>query len=177
MSNRAISVASSIAVAFAAIVALMPQHASATRVVAQGTAICQGALPAFETQIRKRPLALQNEGDASAFVTCSFNNPGINSGGTRISSITVYLQNAAAGSRTVSCTAVNTGPGADTGAALYATRSIQVPRNATGSTALQFASSDFPGAPFLLPGESVSVSCNLLPGIGIASTVLVNNAG
>jgi hypothetical protein len=32
---------------------------------------CQGALPNFDTQIRKRPLAVANEGTATAFVSCS----------------------------------------------------------------------------------------------------------
>jgi hypothetical protein len=176
MSNPATSAVSSFAAALAAVVALAPHPASATRVVAHATAICQGALPAFETLVRKRPLAMQNEGDANAFVTCSFNNPGTNAGGSRISSITVYLQNAAAGTRTISCTAVNIAAGADAAAALYRTKSIPVPRDAGASTALQFTAADFPGAPILLPGDAVSVSCNLLPGTGITSTVLLNNA-
>jgi hypothetical protein len=33
---------------------------------------CQAALPVFETGLRKRPLALGNEGPKTAFVTCSF---------------------------------------------------------------------------------------------------------
>lgn len=174
--SRPTCIASPLAAALATVLVLASQPASATRVVAQATAICQGALPAFETQIRKRPLALQNEGDVNSFVTCSFNNPGNNAGGSRISSVTVYLQNAAAGARTVSCTAVNTAAGADADETLYATRSIQVPRDAGGSTALEFVSGDFPGAPILMPGDSVSVSCNLLPGTGITATVLLNNA-
>ena len=177
MSSRIRKAAPLLATAFiAGLLGVAPQPASATRVVAQATAICQGALPAFETQIRKRPMALQNEGSSNSFVTCSFNNPGPNSGTSRISSVTVYLQNMSSGSRTVSCTAVSTGAGADTDDALYSVKSIQVPRDLDGSTALQFASADFPGEPILLPGDAVSVSCNLLPGLGIASTVLVNNA-
>src|SRR5690606_32531403 len=39
-------------------------HGNASQPVAR----CQGALPVFETQIRKRPLAIQNEGSASTFV-------------------------------------------------------------------------------------------------------------
>lgn len=174
MSNRAAPFAPALAVALLAAGALAPQPAAALRVVAQATAICQGALPAFETQIRKRPLALQNEGEANAFVTCSFNNPGQNSGGTRISGVTIHLQNSQA-ARTVACTGVNTSAGADASAALYATKSIQVPRDAGGSTALEFLPADFPGGGFLLPGDSINLSCNLPPGVGITSTVLVNN--
>lgn len=155
--------------------ATVPQPAAATRVVASAPAICQGALPAFETQLRKRPLAIQNEGTASAFVTCAFNNPGTNSGGSRISTVTIHLQNSAS-ARTVSCTAVNTVAGASSAGALYATRSVRVPRDAAGSTALEFVPADFEQGAFLLPGDAVSVSCSLAPGMGITGTVLLNNA-
>ncbi len=42
------------------------------RFQANATSYCQAALPAFEGAIRKRPLAVQNEGTTNAFVTCSF---------------------------------------------------------------------------------------------------------
>lgn len=165
-----------LAAALASVVcAGLPRDAAAERVVAQAPAICQGALPAFETSIRKRPLAVQNEGASNAFVTCSFNNPGNNAGGSRVNGVTVHLQNAASGARTVSCTAVNIAAGADAGTALYAPKSIQVPRDASGSTALAFGPSDFQAGAFVLPFDSVGVSCNLPPGTGITSTVLVNN--
>ncbi|WP_457007542.1 hypothetical protein [Luteimonas sp. A537] len=32
---------------------------------------CNGALPSYEGELRKRPLGVQNEGTAPAFVTCS----------------------------------------------------------------------------------------------------------
>ncbi|MGY1458945.1 MULTISPECIES: hypothetical protein [unclassified Luteimonas] len=176
MSDRATPIAPfMIAAALVAAAALAPLPAEAIRVVAQATAICQGALPAFETQIRKRPLAVQNEGGTNAFVTCSFNNPGNSNGSSRVSRFTVYLQNMSS-ARTVSCTAVNSGAGANGSDALYATKSIRVLRDEDGSTALDFEPGDFVGGAFLLPGDAVSVSCNLLPGIGITSTVLVNNA-
>lgn len=35
---------------------------------------CQGALPSYEGRIRKRPLALANEGDSAAFVTCALSS-------------------------------------------------------------------------------------------------------
>ena len=140
------------------------------------TGVCQGALPAFDGLIRKRPLAVQNEGSADAFVTCALLNLGYNSGTHRISGGTLYLQNLGGGSRTVSCTAVNSSAVAAPGSPLYATRSVSVPANANGSTELAFLATDFPGAPFLLPGDTLSVSCNLPPGLGITGTVLLNNA-
>lgn len=37
---------------------------------------CQAALPVFDGKIRKRPLAVVNEGDGNAFVTCSLTTVG-----------------------------------------------------------------------------------------------------
>lgn len=37
----------------------------------QAAAACQGALPNYEGSFRKRPLAVANEGVASAFLTCA----------------------------------------------------------------------------------------------------------
>jgi hypothetical protein len=37
---------------------------------------CQAALPVFDGKIRKRPLAVVNEGDSNAFVTCSLSTIG-----------------------------------------------------------------------------------------------------
>lgn len=37
---------------------------------------CQAALPVFDGKIRKRPLAVVNEGDGNAFVTCSLSTIG-----------------------------------------------------------------------------------------------------
>ena len=36
-----------------------------------GAGACQAALPAYEGLIRKRPMAIQNEGVSTAFVTCA----------------------------------------------------------------------------------------------------------
>lgn len=162
------------AVACAAAVAPLP--ASALRIAAHATAACQSALPVFDTQIRKRPLAVQNEGDSNAFVTCSMVNPAASSGINRISGATIHLQNIRSGTRLVSCTAVNSMAAPDPGTPLYLTKTVSVPRDVEGSTELHFSSAEFPGSPLLLPGDSLSVSCQLQPGIGVTSTVLFNNA-
>ena len=149
--------------------------AEALRVTAQAAAACQGALPAFETAIRKRPLAVQNEGDAPAFVTCALTNPGTSNGVTRIQSGQVYVQNLGSVTRSVSCTAVNSSASAAPAPAAYLTRTLQVPPSTTASTAFSFAAADFAGAPILLPGDTFGVSCSLPPGVGITGTVLNNN--
>jgi hypothetical protein len=160
------------ALATALLLAASPAHA--LRVTAQASAVCQGALPAFETQIRKRPLAVQNEGTAAAFVTCSLNNAGSSSGTSRITQATVYLVNNNTGSRTLSCTGVSAAASPDP-EPLYAVKSVQVPGGSDG-TALSFTADDFPGESFALTGDAFSVSCSITPGTGIGGTVLLNNA-
>ena len=155
--------------------ALAAPSAHAFRVSAQATAICQGALPAFETAIRKRPLAVQNEGTTDAFVTCAFNNPAASSGISRITGATVLLQNLNGASRSVTCTGVNSSATGDPGPAGYVVRSVQVPASDTTSTPLAFVIADFPGGGIGFPGDTFSVSCSLPPGVGIAGTVLNNS--
>jgi hypothetical protein len=71
---------------------------------ANGSGVCQAALPSYEGQIRKRPLAIQNEGTAAAFITCSPSSlqyvPMQDFGHG------VFLANNSAASVTVNCTAV-----------------------------------------------------------------------
>jgi hypothetical protein len=159
-----------------ALAALAPQPGHAFRVTAQAVAVCQGALPSFEGAIRKRPLAVQNEGTTNAFVTCALNNTGYNAGTTFISSVEIYAQNLNSSTRSITCTAVNSSATASPDAPLYAIRTVNVSPSDTHSTLIEFAADDFPGSPVTLPGDTVSVSCTLVPGMGITGTVLVNNA-
>lgn len=128
--------------------------------VAQGPGVCQAALPAYEGQIRKRPLAIQNEGTAAAFVTCAipqFSDPGLNDPdfGVRIS-----LINSAATDATVNCTGVSFG---NEGIA-YVPQSVVVPANtAIGSDVVLFwDEEDGNGS-----GGYTTTSCSLPPGTGI----------
>ena len=161
--------------AVAALATVSSQPAHAFRVTAQAVAVCQAALPAFEGAIRKRPLAIQNEGSSNAFVTCALNNPGYNAGTTFISTMLIYAQNQNSTTRSITCTAVNSSATASPDQ-LYVTRTVSVSPSDTNSTLIEFEAGDFPGSPAVLPGDTVSVSCNLVPGMGITGTVLVNNA-
>ncbi len=73
---------------------------------ANATAHCQGALPAFETAIRKRPLGVQNEGTANAFVTCSFEADAF-AAEDGILSLDTYFTNTSAAAVNLTCTAVS----------------------------------------------------------------------
>jgi hypothetical protein len=64
----------SVASLSAAVVVLAAMHSPVAHAgvsAANASGLCQGALPAFDTNIRKRPLAVANEGTAAAFVSCS----------------------------------------------------------------------------------------------------------
>lgn len=162
------------AAAFAIAVLVAAPAAHAARATAPAISSCQAALPVFEGLIRKRPLAVQNEGDAAAFVTCGLENAGPNGGTHRINFAEVQLQNQGSLSRSVSCTAVNSNASASPGAPAYLNRTVAVAPGAT--VTLDFQAAQFPGNPLVLTGNTLAVSCNLPPGIGITSTVLQNNA-
>ena len=56
-------------VAVAAVLTVPMARAAEYQTMAAGA--CKSALPAFDSNIRSRPLAVQNEGDSVVFVTCA----------------------------------------------------------------------------------------------------------
>lgn len=70
----------------------------------QASGACQGALPSYEGSFRKRPLAVANEGTASAFVTCGVRN---DENAAVVSSIRLAVTNRAASVQSISCTLVD----------------------------------------------------------------------
>lgn len=141
--------------------------APSTRVFrANPTAFCQGALPAFETAIRKRPLAVQNEGTTNAFVTCSFLSQGsIDSSTTNPNDVLVYFNSVSGTNVPISCTGVSGYAG---GANEFVVKSVIVPAN--GQAQITWNSADFAGAPANFPSGLFSISCNLPPGGAINDT-------
>ena len=128
------------------------------------TGVCQAALPAFEGLVRKRPMAVQNEGTSTAFVTCSpvsLQGEQSATGGHGI-----WLVNNNASAVTVNCTAVS---GARDGVAdLSLTRSVTIAAN--DDSFIYWTPADgFDATNF----DSFSTSCALAPGVGI-TTVYTN---
>lgn len=126
---------------------------------AQGPGVCQAALPSFEGQIRKRPLAIQNEGTATAFVSCALpqftdvtlNDPEFG--------LTVSFVNANDTAVSVNCAGVALGDGI-----AYIPKVIAVPANThieSPPVSLSWDETDEGGASYNV------VSCALPPGIGI----------
>jgi hypothetical protein len=118
---------------------------------------CQGALPNFEGALRKRPLALQNEGTSNAFVTCAIPTQG------RVDGLEVYGSSHAGVAGNVDCTLVS---GYKGGTNNYIPKSMTT--TADGEWAGSYwDGSDFPGEPELMPSSFIAVSCNLAPGTGL----------
>lgn len=145
--------------------ALLAQPAPAAtvtrNVLRMATLGCQSALPTFDTSIRKRPLAVQNEGTADAFLTCGLE-------GTFLAvplstSVGVKLRNNTASSVDVSCTLTDARTGLNT--PIYFTRTVTLAANAT-DVDLSFTTADNNGTAFIYP----AFSCVLPPGTGISAT-------
>lgn len=119
---------------------------------------CQTALPVFDGLVRKRPLAVQNEGTSGTFVTCGLEGKT----GAQPSSTVIFvgLVNNSSSPATVSCTLVD-GRNAISDP-IYLPKSVELPAN-TPIAELSWSSADAEGANFIYP----AVSCALPPGTGI----------
>lgn len=147
--------------------ALVPDASAATverNEVSLSASRCQPALPAFDGAIRKRPLAMQNEGASGlAFVTCAFD--GVAGDVPSRKELQVGLINttpAVPGQLTltsVSCTLVDAGAGF--AAPIYITKSVLYGAAAHGP--ITFTTADNNGQPFIYP----ALSCGLPPGFGV----------
>lgn len=141
--------------------AVVTEHSNGSNPVAR----CQGALPAFETQIRKRPLAVQNEGTGPAFITCSFEVDVANAIGNAPILLDTYFSNNTAAPINLTCTAVS---GFQGGTNEFVPQTIQLaPGNEQGN--LFWVDTDFEGG---LGSGVISISCNLPPGVGVNDTYI-----
>lgn len=151
--------------AFLAIAAsvLSVPNANATKInrvdKANATNSCSPSLPFFEGVVRKRPLAVQNEGSELSYVSCSFSNTGT------LNSVSITLINLSGTPKNVDCTGVNASATQDT--SVYTVKTAFIAPN--GFAKLDYNPSDFgaaPGNPF--PSLYVSMLCKLVPSTGIA---------
>ncbi|MEN1973038.1 hypothetical protein WCE34_12010 [Luteimonas sp. MJ204] len=113
---------------------------------------CQAALPVFEGLIRKRPLAVVNESDAPAFVTCALANEEVS---LNVQSFSTRISNSSTAPVTVTCTAV---VGDELATASYIPKSITLAGGTAGN--LTWSGADAGG---LLTSKSIALSCRLPP--------------
>ncbi|MEP6633953.1 MAG: hypothetical protein ABJA62_07055 [Luteimonas sp.] len=144
--------------------AVTPQQAGAvvTSRVGGGNAanFCQSSLPVFDVQIRKRPLAVQNEGTTSAFVTCAFNSF------SQTQYVAVFFNSTTGSPTTLTCTGIS---GTNDGAAKYVLKDIPLAGNGTQNKVL-WSAADF-GGEFTGGGE-FGILCNLPPKMGINNVAI-----
>lgn len=117
------------------------------------TGNCQAALPAYEGNIRKRPLAIVNESGADAFVTCALTSEEVS---LNVANFWTRVSNSGTTPATVTCTAV---VGDELQTPVYVPKSVTI---APGTyQTLNWNSLDY--ASVLLLTKSVAFSCNLPP--------------
>jgi len=129
---------------------------------------CQSSLPVFDVQIRKRPLAVQNEGTAPAYVTCSFYAPGAAGG---LKSVLVYASVNDQVADTLTCTGVSGVAAAhDT---TYSLKSLNLVAGGAQANPqfMEWLPSDVnppdPFDPNTFTYYNFNINCNLNPGVGI----------
>lgn len=129
-----------------------------------GAGACQAALPTYEGLIRKRPMAIQNEGSSTAFVTCSpLNMQGMYT--SEIHGHGVHLVNSNEVSVLLACSAV---VGARDGIADHTvTKAVQIPAGAT--RAIYWGGDEIPSS----NGDTFNTTCALPSGTAI-TTVMVH---
>jgi hypothetical protein len=137
--------------------------------IANPVSYCQAALPVFDGNIRKRPLALRNEGQGSAFVTCSFTAEG----GTSSSLHYVRLRVSGSpfrGQDDIGCTGVTSAAGYDN---QYVTKTFS-PSVLDTNTVFEWVPDDFDFEFDFIPGGGLfSVSCQLPPGAAILDSEIM----
>lgn len=117
---------------------------------------CQAALPTYEGLIRKRPLAVINEGTSAAYVTCALTSEEVS---LNVQSFSTRVSNRSDVPVTVTCTAV---VGDELASADYIPKSITLAPEANGT--LAWGTADNGG---LLFAKSIAMSCQLPPGAGL----------
>lgn len=125
---------------------------------------CQAALPVFDGQIRKRPLAIGNEGTGPAFVSCSLVGDYSAMANTILTQ--VIVRNRGSETQSIACSMV---AGFEHGAApapLYVARSIELAPGAEGIISWNVGDN----GEELLPGP-INFSC-LLPAATVINLTL-----
>lgn len=130
--------------------------------VQNATGVCQSALPVFDGQIRKRPLAIQNEGTASAFVSCSFMSTDRSDDG--ITEVYVYADNNTASAVDLTCTLVQ---GVSGLGPTFFPKTLTLPANSTINE-FPWTAADNGGNNFT--DFTTNISCNLPVGTGLSIT-------
>ncbi|WP_133000534.1 hypothetical protein [Luteimonas arsenica] len=136
------------------------------------SAHCQAALPMYDGMIRKRPLAVVNEGAGTSFVTCAIPTQG------RIVSLELFASARGGVPAQLTCTAVS---GLESEVSHRVPRTINLP--ASGARAGTLWWGTYYGGPLARPtgepnffvGPYLAVTCALPPATGLNNFILTYN--
>jgi len=134
-----------------------------------GAGACQGALPSYEGNLRKRPTAIANEGTANAFVSCSTVQDYL---GFAADAYGIMVNNNTGAAVNVNCTLASGIKLNGQTSPILIPKSIPVPAN--GVAEVQWQASDNGGDPLPPTGNW---SCNLPVGTEIGSVYVVVEDG
>jgi hypothetical protein len=102
---RALAAAGGFALVFAVLHApAVAQNFKARTINVSATSICEAPLPTYNVQLRKRPVAVQNESNEAVFISCTLPADGV--GFSQGASVRVNFRASGAGA-TVACTMVS----------------------------------------------------------------------
>jgi len=144
------------AIAVAAATMFQAPRALAASSVSTAVGSCQASLATYEAGLRKRPLAIQNGGTTSVFLTCS-SQSGYNA--IAVDAAIVIAKNLNAAAVEVSCTLVD---GPLPGLASYYTKTLTFPPGQFG--VFGWAASEYGLTTF---SGSENFSCKVPPGVEI----------
>lgn len=142
--------------ALASVLSVVPAQAAT---LSNAVESCQGSLPNFEGALRKRPLAVSNEGTSTAFVSCSMAK--ILGSPSGITAVYGLFTNRTGAPVSISCTLVDgyAGPGA---APVYLPKTLSVAAN-NYATLFWTSAADNGGIAFVL----ANLNCALPAGTEI----------
>ncbi len=149
-----------------------PAHAVQQANFENAVGACNGALPGFEGALRKRPLAIANEGTSNAVVSCTLPINQFRTTGNTV--VGIALINRSSAVAAVSCTFVDGSAPEVIGAITptYYTKNIALAAG-EGNT-LQWNPVDYGLTKFSV---LASTSCSLPPGAEIAAIVTLYDDG
>lgn len=133
--------------------------------------LCEAALPAYDATLRKRPLAVQNEGTTEAFLTCNFISQGREYASVDNPTWLMAWFSARDGvAREIRCTLVT---GFGTGNNTYIAKAATLAADGT-LRPLGWSGGDFgDGSVAQMPSGAISLSCMLPPGVAMHDHKLV----
>lgn len=168
MNISKITAVSALTLSFVCLLPAPQAHAAtkARKLMVNASGACQSALPVFDVNIRKRPKAVVNEGDAPAFVTCTYYGQADNLD-EYPTKVTIWVSTNVLQQVSLTCTGVN---GAELDAIEASVKTVNL-NNPVNTVPMSWTPEDF-GSFGNFQSPYFSVSCQLKPDVAIHNAVV-----